>query len=190
MNESIIVMLVSIVVTGLLVMFLNSVAKKTDNMVIRADALHYKTDLFSNAAVLIALVGVHYTGQELIDPILGIAIAIYMIYSAIPIIKEGILMLLDASLPKKDIDKIKYIINTEMEVDNYHNLQTRVSGSNIFISFHAVFNTEILLNDAHTISDRIEARIRKQVGEDKHVHILVHMDPYDDADQNEQEEHW
>ncbi|MCK4874977.1 MAG: cation transporter, partial [Sulfurimonas sp.] len=55
MTESILVMLVSIIITAFLVIFLNRVAKKTNNMVIRADALHYKTDLFSNGAVLLAL---------------------------------------------------------------------------------------------------------------------------------------
>ena len=105
-NASIGVMIASFIITAALVYFLNSVAKKTNNMVIKADALHYKTDLFSNGAILMALVLISYTAQQLIDPILGIVIAIYMIYSAIPIIKEGTLMLLDAALSPEDIEKI------------------------------------------------------------------------------------
>ena len=159
-------------------------------MVIRADALHYKTDLFSNGAVLFALLAVHYSGIELIDPILGIAIAIYMIYSAVPIVKEGVLMLLDVALPQEDVNKIIEIIKSEPEITNYHYLRTRVSGSHIFISFHAVFNVSISLYDAHTIADRVELKIKKLFPEDKKVHILVHMDPYDDADINEEEEEW
>ena len=54
MDESIGVMFISIAITALLVLFLNYVSKKTGNMVIRADALHYKTDLYSNGAVLLA----------------------------------------------------------------------------------------------------------------------------------------
>ncbi len=190
MSEGIIVMIASFVITGALVFFLNYVAKKTQNMVIRADALHYKTDLFSNGAVLFALVAIHYTGIELIDPILGIAIAIYMIYSAIPIVKEGILMLLDIALDKEDIDKIKELIKSEPEITDYHYLRTRISGSHIFISFHAVFNPEISLYDAHTIADKVEAKIKKMFTDDKKLHILIHMDPYDDADINEEEEQW
>ncbi|MEJ2469343.1 MAG: cation diffusion facilitator family transporter, partial [Campylobacterales bacterium] len=48
MDASIAVMILSIILTGLLVLFLNHVAKKNNNLVIRADALHYKTDLFTN----------------------------------------------------------------------------------------------------------------------------------------------
>ncbi|MDP2893006.1 MAG: cation diffusion facilitator family transporter, partial [Sulfurimonas sp.] len=78
MSESIVVMLLSIIITSLLVLFLNSVAKKTGNMVIRADALHYKTDIFSNGSVLLALGLVSLTGEDLMDPILGVGIGIYM----------------------------------------------------------------------------------------------------------------
>ena len=189
MTESIAVMIASFVITAFLVTFLNYVAKKTNNMVIRADALHYKTDLFSNGAVLMALVLISYTAEQLIDPILGIGIAIYMIYSAIPIIKEGVLMLLDAALPEEDIAKIEAIIEHEPTITAYHYLQTRESGSHIFISVHAVFNVSISLYDAHLISDKIEAQI-KELFEDKKAHVLIHMDPYDDSEINDEEEEW
>jgi cation diffusion facilitator family transporter len=189
MTESIIVMIISFVITAGLVYFLTYVAKKTNNMVIKADALHYKTDLYSNGAVLIALVLISYTAQELIDPILGVGIAIYMIYSAIPIIKEGVLMLLDAALDSEDVNKIIEIIKNEPVVTDYHFLQTRESGSNIFVSVHVVFNVSISLYDAHLIGDKIEDKIKK-LFKDSKTHVLIHMDPYDDSEINEEEDKW
>lgn len=181
------VMIASFIITAFLVMFLNHVAKKTKNMVIKADALHYKTDLFSNGAVLMALVLISYTAEELIDPILGIAIAIYMIYSAIPIIKEGVLMLLDAALESEDLQKIKNILDEEKDITDYHQLQTRESGSHIFISVHVVYNISISLYDAHLVSDRLEDKMKK-LFKDNRVHTLIHMDPYDDSKINEMED--
>ncbi|WP_321778616.1 cation diffusion facilitator family transporter [Sulfurimonas sp.] len=189
MQSSIWVMLVSLIITFFLVMFLNYVAKKTKNMVIKADALHYKIDLFSNGAVLMALALISMTGEQLIDPILGIGIAIFMIYSSIPIIKEGILMLLDAALPQEDIEKIENILAKQTDINDYHFLQTRESGSHIFISVHAVFNVSISLYDAHTIADKIELKI-KNLFEDKMVHTIIHMDPYDDSEINEMEDEY
>lgn len=189
MTESIYVMIASIIITAFLVSFLIYVAKKTNNMVIRADALHYKTDLFSNGAVVFALAAVSYTGEQLIDPILGIAIAGYMIYSAFPIIKEGVLMLLDIALPQEDIEKIDQAIKSEPIITNYHYLKTRESGSHIFISYHAVFNVSISLYDAHLVADKVEAKINA-LFPDKKVHVLTHMDPYDDSEINEDEEQW
>ena len=187
MSESIAVMIASFIITAFLVIFLNYVAKKTNNMVIKADSLHYKTDLFSNGAVLMALALISMTGEQLIDPILGVGIAFYMIYSAIPIIKEGVLMLLDAALPEEEIESIKEIIASESAITDYHYLQTREAGSHIYISVHAVFNVSISLYDAHLVADRVEDKLR-QAFSDKRVHTLIHMDPYDDSEMNEIED--
>lgn len=187
MGISLAVMLVSIFITSLLVLFLNRVAKKTGNMVIKADALHYKTDIISNGAVLTALALVSLTGEQIVDPLLGIGIGIYMIYSALPIIKEGILMLLDAALPEEELEKIKEILQSDKAVTNFHHLRTRESGSNVFISVHVVFNVSISLYDAHRVADKLEFKI-KQLFSDKKAHVLMHMDPYDDSDINDAED--
>lgn len=180
MNEAIGVMVVSILITAALVFFLNSVAEKTGNMVIKADALHYKTDLFSNGAILFALALISITAEQLIDPILGVLIAVYMIYSAVPIIKEGILMLLDAALSEEEIQKLVAAIESEPLANDYHDLKTRASGSHIFLTVHIVFNDKISLVDAHAVTDSLEEKFQKCF-EDKTVHSLIHMDPYDDS---------
>lgn len=180
MNEAIGVMVVSILITAALVYFLNSVAKKTGNMVIKADALHYKTDLFSNGAILFALALISITAEQLIDPILGVLIAVYMIYSAVPIIKEGILMLLDAALSEEEIQKLVAAIESEPLANDYHDLKTRASGSHIFLTVHIVFNDKISLVEAHAVTDSLEEKFQKCF-EDKTVHALIHMDPYDDS---------
>jgi divalent metal cation (Fe/Co/Zn/Cd) transporter len=110
-----------------------------------------------------------------------------MIYSSLPIIKDGIMMLLDAALPQEDIKKITDIIEAQKETSDYHHLQTRESGSHVFISVHIVFNVTISLYDAHLVSDKLEMKIKK-LFEDKKVHVLIHMDPYDDSEINEAED--
>ncbi len=181
MDLSLIVMGVSIFFTALLVLFLIRVAKKTGNLVIRADALHYQTDLYTNGAIMIALGVIHFTDFEIIDPLLGIGIALYMIYSAFPIIKEGILMLMDIALNEDEIEKIQDFLLCVDDINGSHDLTTRRSGSDIFISVHVVFNVSISLYDAHRISDKIEEGLQK-LFKDERVHSIIHMDPYDDSD--------
>ena len=181
LNLSIWVMTGSMVITAGLVIFLNVVAKKTGNMVIKADALHYKTDLFSNGAVLVSLIVISFTEYTLIDPILGIGIAIYMIYSAYPIISEGILMLLDAALDPQSVTKITAILDNESDINSYHDLLTRHSGSDIYISVHAVFSVSTSLFDAHLVGDKIELALKNCFPENT-VHPLIHLDPYDDSE--------
>ncbi len=180
LDISIMIMSISIVLTIGLVIFLNYVAKKTNNLVIRSDALHYKTDIYSNGAILIALVLIHFTGIQLIDSIFGGAIAIYIIYSAYEIIKEGVLMLLDIALDKEIVEKIQDIIISENGVTDYHFLKSRKSGKTNFIDVHVVMTPNISLVEAHDISDSIEAKI-KELDKDSEWSITIHLDPYDDS---------
>ncbi len=60
-------MLFSIAVTGVLVWHLSKVAKATKSLIVASDALHYKTDLFSNGAVLVGVIAMQTTGTLSID---------------------------------------------------------------------------------------------------------------------------
>jgi len=174
------VMLLSLVITIALVAYLNYVAKKTNSMVIKSDALHYKTDILSNAAILVSLVLIHLTSWQIIDSIIGGLIAIYIIYEAYKFIKEGVYVLLDGALDEKQVEHIEHIINSEEGLTSYHFLKTRTSGNNNFVDVHLVFTSEILLLEAHRISDRIEERIALLDPTREWV-MNMHLDPYDDS---------
>lgn len=180
LDISMIVMGISIVLTAGLVIFLKYVAKLTGNMVVRADALHYQTDFLSNGAVLVSLAIISLTDYTFIDPLLGIAISIYMIYSAFPLIKEGIMMLLDAALDPQSVTRITALLDNEQNINSYHDLTTRQSGSDIYVSAHVVFNVSTSLFDAHKVGDRIEDALVK-LFPDNMVYPLIHLDPYDDS---------
>lgn len=179
MDISLIVMILSLFITIFLVMYLNKIAKKTGSMVIKADALHYKTDVYTNAAVLISLVLVNFTGYEIIDVIVGSAIALFIIYSAYELIHDGILVLLDRAVDDNVVLDIEKIINANENVNAYHLLKTREAGHQTFVEVHLVFDCVITLLDAHKASDDIERKIQKLDSQRDWV-INIHMDPYDD----------
>ena len=185
LGSSILVMAISLVITIALVMYLNYVAKKTNSMVIRSDALHYKTDVLSNGAILISLVLIYSTGLHLIDAIMGVIISIYIIYSAYEIIKEGVYVLLDAALSEEIVKDIKNIIESEKQISDYHYLKTRRSANTNFVDVHLVFNDGISLLKAHSLGDKIEDKIAMISSNEEWV-INVHLDPYDDSIINDQ----
>lgn len=180
LDISIGVMLASLLITLLLLTFLNYVAKKTGSMVVKSDALHYKTDVLSNGAVLISLVIVHMTNWHLIDTIMGIIIAVYIIHSAYQIIKDGVYILLDASLDIEVVEQIKLIIVGEKEISDFHYLKTRKSANTNFVDVHLVFSPGISLLRAHHAGDRIEEKIKALIPNETWV-INAHLDPYDDS---------
>ncbi|WP_320034383.1 cation diffusion facilitator family transporter [Campylobacterota bacterium DY0563] len=181
---SLTVMIISLIITIALVLFLNRVAKQTDSMVIKADALHYKTDVYTNIAVLVSLVLVNFTGIELIDVVVGGGISIFIIYSAYELIQEGILVLLDRAVDEEIVENIVEIIEAEERINTHHLLKTREAGNQTFVEVHLVFDCLITLMEAHRITDRIEEKI-KMINSKKDWVINIHMDPYDDFEINE-----
>ena len=117
LDISIYVMIMSLIITVSLVVYLNGVAKRTNSMVIKADALHYKTDVFSNVAVLSSLLLVTFTGYEIIDVFVGGGIALYIIYSAYELIHDGVLVLLDRAVDSELVSKIEEIIKENNKVN-------------------------------------------------------------------------
>ena len=181
---SIIAMTFSIIVTYGLVVYLLKIAKQTDNIVIKSDALHYQTDLWSNGVILISLGLVWFTSWDIIDVIFGIAIGIYIIYSAYEIIEDGIKILLDHALESEQVAQIDKIISEHSEVTSYHWLKTRTDGTTNFIEFHMVLRPNMLLLEAHRIADQVEDKIMA-IDKKKRWVITPHFDPYDDEDMNE-----
>ena len=177
------VMILSIVITFGLVQYLLRVAKQTDNLVIKSDALHYQTDLWSNGVILLALGIVHYTGWEIVDALFGFGIGIYIIYSAYEIIKEGVLILLDRALDKDVVKSIEEILERHKEVNGFHWLKTRTDGTINFIEFHLVLQPNLYLIEAHRISDEIEDEIMA-LEPNKPWIITPHYDPFDDSEIN------
>lgn len=184
LDISIYVMIISLVITISLVLYLNHIAKKTNSMVIRADALHYKTDVFSNIAVLVSLILVTFTGYELIDIFVGGGIALYIIYSAYELIHDGVLVLLDRAVDEELVKKIEQIIKDNDRVNAYHLLKTREAANQTFVEVHLVFDCIITLMDAHRASDSIEHKIKK-LDKNRDWIINIHMDPYDDFKMND-----
>lgn len=135
LDISIYVMIISLIITISLVLYLNHIAKKTNSMVIKADALHYKTDVFSNIAVLVSLILVTFTGYELIDVFVGGGIALYIIYSAYELIHDGILVLLDRAVDEELVKKIEQIIKENDRVNAYHLLKTREAANQFLLKF-------------------------------------------------------
>jgi len=167
------IMAFSIVATLLLISYQLYVVKKTGSMAIKADALHYKTDLFTNAAIIVALFLTQY-GWGHIDPIFAIAIGGYILYSAWEIGSESFHQLLDRELPDEQRQQIKDIIGQHPKILGFHDLRTRQSGRMQIIQMHLEMEDKLILVDAHTISDEVEASLIKAF---PNAEIVIHQDP-------------
>lgn len=156
----IITMIVAMAGTTLIMWNFLRIQKVNNSLIIKSDALHYASDLFMNGGILVALLGSKFFGLWWCDSVFAVGIGLWIIKNALPIITNGISMLLDHSLDLKSVKKIQSLIRSEKDLESYHSIKTRKSGDDIFIEAHIVFrDKKILLRHAHAISDHLEEKI-------------------------------
>jgi ferrous-iron efflux pump FieF len=170
---SMVVVAITILVTLMLVGFQQYVIRKTQSVAIGADALHYKSDLLMNSAVILAL-WLSTMGLSIFDPIIGGIIACYILYSAWNILQISMDQLMDRELPDDVRADIKKIVCAHPKALGLHDLRTRHSGTMTFIQFHLEIEDELTLFQAHNVSDEVEAALEKTYPQSE---IIIHIDP-------------
>jgi len=167
------IMIVSIIATLGLMAFQQHVINKTDSTAIKADRLHYKTDLLVNGSVIVALLLAYY-GWAGFDPLFALLIAGYILYSAWEIAQESLDLLMDRELPDEERQKIKAIVHGHPETLGMHDLRTRKSGTTIFIQLHLELTDSLTLMRAHAIADEVEVLL---IAEYPGAEVIIHEDP-------------
>jgi ferrous-iron efflux pump FieF len=153
------------------------VVRQTGSLAIRADSLHYLTDLLTNL-VTIAAIALVMAGFGRADALLALAIAAYILYSAGGIGLQAVHDLMDRELPDDLQRRIVQVALEHPEVRGVHELRTRQSGPTRFIDLHLELNGRMSLAEAHRISDQVDNAIRSAVpGAD----VMIHQDPWDDS---------
>ena len=169
------VMLLSIIVTLGLVLYQRQVIRRTGSVAIGADALHYKSDLLVNLAVIAALVASGQLNWTLADPLLAAAVALYILWSAWGIFGSSINLLMDRELPERERARIRTIALAHPSVISIHDLRTRSSGTQTFIQFHLEMDANLTLIDAHVIADSVMHEVERAFPD---AEVLIHEDPF------------
>ncbi len=173
-DVGIMVMILSIVLTSVLIAFQNYVVKHTGSTAIKADSLHYKTDLFVNVGVIVALLLAMY-GWGGFDPVFAMLIAAYILYSAWEIGVMAVGELMDTELSDAERKDIKMMVRGFDGVLGMHDLRTRKAGTTCFIQFHLELDGQLTLHQAHHISDAVEAMLKEKWLD---AEVIIHEDPY------------
>ena len=163
----------ALVITFILIRYQSFVVKATGSVAIKADSLHYKSDLWLNAGVLAALL-LSTFGFYWVDGLATILISCYILYSAYEIAVESVQSLLDHELPTDDINRIITIVNNTEHVLGMHDLRTRQSGYMKFIQLHIELEDGITLYKAHDIADKVEENLLRVF---TNTDVLIHQDP-------------
>ena len=172
----------SIVLKEILYRYTIIQGKALNSPMMIANAWHHRSDAFSSVGSLLGIAGAIFLGDKfvILDPITGCVISIFILVRAVnrsvPAIKE----LLDVSLPDDVEEKIEATAKSVKGVVDLHELKTRREGPGIIMEGHLVLDSEISLKEAHDISKKVEAALRKEFGSE--TQISLHLEPEDDAE--------
>jgi cation diffusion facilitator family transporter len=170
-------MVVSIAVSIFLSRHLLSVSRTSSSVALEANARNIASDVYSASAVLVGLAVVRFTGLNILDPVIAIGVAIYILKVAIDTIRNPISGLLDEKLPPSQQAVIEDSLRKHSrEVSGFHALRTRRAGSQRYIDLHLVMARDISLEQAHQICDQIEVEIQNTL---RKVSVTIHAEPCD-----------
>ena len=172
------IMLVSMALTGALVVFQWYVVKRTQSNAIKADSLHYTSDFLMNFGVIIALflASIGYHGA---DPYFALSIGAFVVYSAWGIAQSAFHLLLDHELSDEQRHLITQLALTQPQVIGMHDLRSRQSGHMQFIQLHLELQEDMLLLEAHGVAEALELRIMAVF---PNADVIIHLDPVSVAD--------
>jgi ferrous-iron efflux pump FieF len=169
-----IVMIISSIITVVLITFQRYVVRHTGSLAIKADSVHYETDLLTNIGVLISLNISAYFGWLWFDALVGAGIAIYIFVTSVKIALTAVDVLMDKELDNVTRDNIGKIITSQPDIIGFHDLRTRTSGYHYFIQFHLDLDKDLSLRRAHEIGDAIERKIIETYPK---AEVIIHHDP-------------
>lgn len=142
-----------------------------------ANAWHHRSDALSSIATTIGIGGAILLGNKwtILDPLAGVLVSIFIMTTAVRLIKPSLDELMERSLPESSELEIRSIVEKFEGVYNFHNLYTRKIGGYYAIEFAICMNGDVSVKNAHEIISTIEDKLREQFGD--RTHIMIHVEP-------------
>ncbi|MFT4025279.1 MAG: cation diffusion facilitator family transporter [Novosphingobium sp.] len=173
-GEGIGVSLIALAATLGLLAWQRHVIRRTGSLAIATDHVHYQSDLALNIAVIVALALDQWGGIAGADPLFGLAIALWLGWSAWRASQQAVEQLMDREWPDEKKEHFLAVVARHPELKGVHDMRTRTSGNRDFVQFHVWVDGGMTVRHAHRVMDEVEAKLAAEFPD---VEILIHPDP-------------
>ena len=179
MGDGIGVSVLAIIFTFALLWYQSRVIARTGSVAIKTDNIHYKSDLFLNLTVVFALVLEQALDLKGADAVIGIAIALWLLWGAWRGSHEAVNQLMDREWPEDERQVFLDAASAYPELQGLHDLRTRKSGTLRFVQFHVWVPAHWTVQQAHDRLDAAEEALQERF---PGTEILIHVDPEGQTD--------
>ncbi len=154
------------------------IGKDLKNTSIIANAWHHRSDAFSSLCTLIGVSAAIWGGSAwlLADPVVTILVAVFILMSALGILRQNGNLLLDTSANEDKVNEISHTVLKITGVHNVHGIRTRYHGSDLLVDLHVVVDPEWSVQMSHALCDEIEEQLKKSI--DCITDVIVHIEPW------------
>ena len=157
-------------------LYLVQVARRARSEALRADGVHVLTDTVTTAGGIAALVGVQLTGWELLDPLVGLAVAANILWAGWRVVRRSLGGLLDEA----DFDLLVRLGDhlERVRVPSWceiHQLRAWSAGDLHHVDLHLVVPRYLSVDTAHTTGDELQAAVVDLL--EQRADVVVHVDP-------------
>jgi cation diffusion facilitator family transporter len=158
-------------------------AKKYNSQALEADALHFSTDVWSSAVVILGLIGITIARfipgldwMHKADSVAALVVALIVIYVSAELGWRTISALMDTA-PAGMAKKVEEAAASVAGVVDTHAVRIRPSGAYWFVDMHVDMNGSISLNEAHDATEIIEKKIIELI---PMADVTIHVEPVPD----------
>ncbi len=153
-------------------------SKAHQSVALEADAHHLLTDVWTSIAIVVGVGAIALTGWLILDPLIAIAVAVYIVWAGVAVIRRSLAGLMDRALPESELERIKKILEPyKSKGMDYHALRTRRAGRHRLVELHLLLPGAMTVREGHQVADEIEDRIRAAL---PGTGVLTHMEPIED----------
>ena len=171
---SITILFVSVAVKLWMSLFNKTIGKKIHSDTLLATAADSRNDVISTAVVIISAFLCRATGLYRIDGIMGLGVAVFILYSGVALIRETLSPLLGKAPDRELVKQIEEKVLSYPNVIGVHDLMVHDYGpGNVFATLHVEFPAESDVIEAHDVMDSIERYFLAY----ENIMMTIHYDP-------------
>lgn len=153
----------------LIVFYINQkLAKRTNSSSLNSAAKDNLSDALVSIGTAVGLIFTQF-GLPILDTVLATVLGLLIIYTGFRIFKESIFTLSDG-FNEQELEAYKnYVLEIEDVID-VQNIKGRYHGSSIFVDVTIVVESNLSLEDAHYICDKVEQHMHEKGISSVYVH--------------------
>ena len=167
------ILIASVLVKLWMGLFNLTLGKRINSTSMKATAADSISDCISTSAVIVAMLVFYFAGVN-IDSIIGLLVALFILYNGVKTFRESLTPLLGTKPDKEFVDEITAAVEKYPDIVGTHDLIVHDYGvGNLIISMHAEVPMQMEFNAAHELIDMIEDELKKKYN----CLVTIHMDP-------------